>query len=200
MEFASKEAMRLRVILLDLVPDRSFLIEEALGERGCDVVARLGAGDDIIGAIRRHEPDVILADMEVPDRDVLESMRRVSQHQPKPIALFANRSDETTAVEAVRAGVSAYVVDGLAPHRLKPVLNVAIARFKQFQAMRQELDQARARLADRRDIDRAKGLLMKKKNLDEEQAYALLRNLAMKRGMRLGEMARNLLSLSDLLD
>lgn len=187
-------------MLLDLVPSRSSILEKTLREHDCDVVARLGLGEDIISAVRRHEPDVILADIEVPDRDVLESMRRVSDECPKPIALFTNRSGEGMAVEAVRAGVSAYVVDGLAPHRLKPVLEVAIARFREFQAMREELEQTRARLADRRDIDRAKGLLMKKKNLDEVKAYALLRSMAMKRGMRLGEMARALLSLSDLLD
>lgn len=187
-------------MLLDLVPSRSSLIEDALREHDCEVVARLGVGDDIINAVRRHQPDVILADLEVPDRDVLESMRRVSDLCPKPIALFTNRSDDGMAVEAVRAGVSAYVVDGLAPHRLKPILDVAIARFREFQAMREELEQTRARLADRRDIDRAKGLLMKKRNLDEVQAYALLRSMAMKRGTRLGEMARSLLSLSELLD
>lgn len=191
--------MALRVMLIDKSVGRAAILEQALKDQGHQVVARLGENQDLVDSVRRFEPDIILIDMEMPDRDTLESMRMITQHVPRPVVMFADQSDSETIEDAVRAGVSAYIVDGLSPARLKPIMDVAIARFREFHALRGELEDARNKLADRKDIDKAKGILMRQKGLSEEAAYNALRKLAMDRGQKLGDVARILVEAADLL-
>ena len=144
-------------------------------------------------------PDVIIIDTESPSRDVLEHIVVVSRDQPRPIVMFARDDAIETIREVTRAGVAAYVVDGLDAARVKPIIDAACARFEAFQALREELAATQALLAERKVIERAKGLLMKAKGLDEEAAYAQLRRLAMSRGKRLAELAQSLVDAADLL-
>lgn len=192
--------MSLRIVLVDDDSERAAFVTEALREAGHDVVARLSANDDLLAAVRRARADIVLVDMDNPARDMLENCAVVTQQEPRPIVLFTRESDPDTIARAVRAGVTAYIVDGMAPNRLKPILDVAIARFREHQKLRDELDDTRTRLADRRDVDRAKAVLMRLRQLDEEAAYALLRKSAMARRITLGEAARTVLAASDLLD
>lgn len=192
-------AMTLRVMLIDQTPGRSAILAQALVDNGCEVVARLTSQTDLLARIAETRPDVIIIDMESPDRDTLESLRSISRDQPKPIVMFAEKSDSTTIEDAVRAGVSAYVVDGMSPSRLRPILDVAIARFREFQALRRELEETKSKLADRKEVDKAKGILMKQKGMSEEQAYAALRKMAMDRNVKIGEAARMLIAAAELL-
>lgn len=189
----------LRIMLVDDNPERLEMLSRALSSEGHVVAARLDTGADLIQAVSIHQPDVIFIDVDAPGRDTLESLGQLSREQPRPIVLFAARSDSDTTRRAVRAGVSAYVVDGMHPARLSALLEVAIARFEIHQAMSRKLEQANVRLADMRDIERAKGLVMKRRGLDEEAAYALMRKMAMDRKQRIGELARSLLSAADVL-
>ena len=159
------------------------------------IPAQDASGNDTAG----RQPEVIFIDVDAPGRDTLESLGQLNREHPRPIVLFAARSDPETTRRAVHAGVSAYVVDGLHPTRLSSLMEVAIARFELHQALRHELDQARIRLADQRDIEKAKGLLMKRRNLDEAQAYSLLRRMAMDRKQRIGDFARVLITAADVL-
>jgi len=113
--------------------------------------------------------------------------------------MFAKKSDARMIRKALRAGVSAYVVDGLSPQRLEPIMDVAIARFEQHQELRRELKVATRKLSDRVVIDRAKGILMKARGLDEDVAYKALRKLAMDRGKPLGEVAEEVVEMARLL-
>jgi response regulator NasT len=126
-------------------------------------------------------------------------MAILHRDNPRPVVMFAEEGDSGTIERAVRAGVSAYVVDGLNPSRVKPIVDVAIARFREFQALRQELQETRSQLADRKQIDRAKGLLMKHRGLDEQEAYAAMRKMAMDRGQKMGEVANNIIAVLELL-
>lgn len=190
----------LRVMLVDQSPGRSAILEQALHDAGHQVIARLNGQANLLKQVQDIAPDIILIDMESPDRDTLEHLRTISRDQPKPIVLFAERSDSTTTAAAIRAGVSAYVVDEVNPKRLKPIMEVAIARFREFQALRRELEETRNKLAERKVIEKAKGLLMTRKDLDEEQAYQALRKMAMDRNQRLAEVARNVIAVMELLD
>lgn len=192
--------MSLRIVLVDDDSKRAAFVTEALRESGHDVVARLSANDDLLAAVRRVRADIVLVDMDNPARDMLENCAAVTQQEPRPIVLFTRESDPDTIACAVRAGVTAYIVDGMAPNRLKPILDVAIARFREHQKLRVELDDTRTRLADRRDVDKAKAVLMRLRQLDEDAAYTLLRKSAMARRITLGEAARTVLAASDLLD
>jgi response regulator NasT len=191
--------MSLRVMLVDRDPGPSELLELALAKGGHRVIARIGDDATLSDEVTKHQPDVIVIDMETPGRDTLEQMREINHDQPKPIILFSDQRDPDYIRQAVRAGVSAYVVDGLSRDRVMPIVEVAVARFREFQSLKQELEETKTRLADRKLIEKAKGLLMKKKNMGEEQAYQFLRKTAMSRNLQLIEVARVLISLEDTL-
>ncbi len=188
-----------RVMLVDDTPTRSALLEQALLDQGYLVVCRLESAQGLIKNVEIHQPDIIIMDLESPDRDTLENMTILNQHNPKPVIMFSGEGDSAIISQAVQAGVSAYVVDGLNPNRVKAILDVAIARFREYQALRKELKNTRDQLADRKVIDKAKGLLMKAKDLDEEQAYHAMRKMAMDQSKPLVEIAHNILSVLELL-
>ena len=144
-------------------------------------------------------PDVVLIDLESPSRDILEELASASGPLERPVAMFVDRSDDGLTQAAVEAGVSAYVVDGMQAHRIRPVLDAAISRFSVFKRMRTELETTKRALEERKVIDRAKGILMKSKGLSEEDAYAMLRKTAMDRGRRVSDVAEALVTAAGLL-
>jgi response regulator NasT len=189
----------LRVLVIDKTPGRAAILEQALLDIGHKVVAKLTGPVDLYAEVARIQPDVIIVDLQSPDRDTLEQMREINRHQPRPVVMFADDGDSRTIEQAVRAGVSAYVVDGLNAKRVRPLLDVAIARFREYKALRDELEKAKTSLAERKVVERAKGLLMKRRGCSEEEAYQALRKLAMDQNRRLAEVAENLLSVADML-
>lgn len=190
---------KIEVMLIDAHSGRSAILEQALSDAGYRITVRTAGTHKLLQQVREARPDVILIDIDLPDRDTLEQLREIGQDQPRPIVMFAERSDPETTAAALRAGVSAYVVDDLNPRRLQPIMDVAIARFREYQALRRELEETRSRLAERKVIEKAKGLLMAQRNLNEEEAYQTLRKLAMDRNQRIGEVARTVVSLLELL-
>ena len=190
---------RLRVLLIDRDPERSAVVEQALVAVGHQVV---GHGDSTIGLydeVSRLEPDVIVIDTESPDRDTLEHICLLSERTPRPVVLFTDEQDGSIIREAVRAGVTAYIVDGLAAERVVPIVQVAMARFDEFQSVKAERDEAQAKLAERKLVERAKGILMRKRGMTEEDAYHALRRMAMEKKLRMSEVADRLISMSPLL-
>lgn len=192
--------MPLRIILVDDDQERSAFLTASLVESHYIVVAQLTAQDNLLAVVEQLEADVVLVDMDSPARDMLENCASMTAKAPHPIVLFTKQSDPATIASAVNAGVTAYIVDGIDTTRLKPILDVAIAQFKQHQKLLADLDDTRTRLADRRDIDRAKAILMRVRQLDENAAYALLRRNAMTKRITLGEAARIVLAAAELLD
>lgn len=189
----------LRILLVDDDTQRGAMLERTLADAGHRIVARASGTDDLLERVRAHRPDMIIVDVSSPNRDMLEQMRHVSREQARPIVMFVDGTDETMAVEAVRAGVTSYVVDGLSAARVKPIMDVAIARFRAIQELRDELDKARASLVGRKFVERAKGILMAQRNCNEDEAYRALRKLAMDKGKRLSEIAEQVIAVSDLL-
>jgi len=189
---------KLRVMLVDEDPGRSALLERALLDNGYDVVARIGTDENLLERVSSIQPDMIIIDMQSPDRDTLESMHVINREQPKPVVMFAEKSDNITIAEAVRAGVSAYVVDGLNEHRIQSIMEVAIARFREFQALRNELEKTKSDLADRKVIDKAKGIIMAQRKCSEDEAYKALRKLAMDRNEKLIEVAQSVIDVAKL--
>jgi response regulator NasT len=193
----NREESSLRVLLVDSNAGRGAILEQALSDAGHRIVARITDDVDLLRQVGAHQPDIIIIDMDSPGRDTLEHLRGISRDQPKPVILFSDNRDGEFIRQSVKAGVSAYVVDGLRPERVMPIVEVAIARFREFQALRRELAETRAQLADRKLIDKAKGILMCKKRMSEDQAYQLLRKTAMSRNTRLVEVARVLIALEE---
>jgi response regulator NasT len=190
---------KLRIALVDEKPERSDDLQRALLEAGYEVVARLSGRDDLPACIASAAPDVIIVDMQSPDRDVFEDMQRLHQEEPRPILMFVDESDSESIHAAVRAGVSAYVVDWLESRSVRPIVEVAVARFAEFQALKSELEAARTSLADRKLIERAKGILMSRHRMSEDEAYHRLRRAAMDRNQKLADVARHVVEMAELL-
>ncbi|MBA8903474.1 MULTISPECIES: ANTAR domain-containing response regulator [unclassified Phyllobacterium] len=181
----------LSIMVFDENRIRASIIEEGLREAGHDRVVVL---HDIAGLARQIEqiqPDVIVIDIETPNRDMLEHLFQLSRSVRKPIAMFVDSSDSSSIEAAVDAGVSAYVVDGLKKERVKPILDMAVSRFKAFSRLQQELAEAKTALEERKIIERAKGILMKSRKISEDEAYSLLRQTAMNEKKKLSDIAQS---------
>lgn len=192
-------AGRLRVLLVDDGAHRVALIRDELVRQGHEVVAVIDSATLIHDCVERLGPDVVIVDSESPTRDTLENLAVLSLSHPRPVVVFAEDAASDPMRRALRAGVSAYVVAGLHPARLAPVLQVAIARFEHEAALRAQLGKAERQLAGRKVVERAKGILMAEAGLDEDAAYGRLRRLAMDRGKRLAEVAQSVIDAQELL-
>lgn len=179
--------------------ERSRQLRICLLENGYNIVAVLPADTFLEERLAQLQPDMIIVDAESEARDSLEHVVMATRDARRPIVLFTNDNDTTHVKDAVAAGVSAYIVAGLSAERIRPILDVAMARFEHEQGLRRELADARTELQDRKVIDRAKGLLMQRQNLNEKAAYDKLRKAAMDKGLRLGEVAQRILDAADLL-
>jgi response regulator NasT len=178
--------------------ERSRSLRIGLLENGFNLIATLPADVFLADRIAQLQPDMIIVDAESAARDALEHVVMATRDERRPIVMFTNDEDTSHVKDAVAAGVTAYIVAGLAPDRIRPILDVAMARFQHEQALRQELETARTELAGRKVIDRAKALLMKR-GLSEQQAHEKLRKTAMDRGWKLAEAAQRLIDAADLL-
>ena len=184
----------LKVMLVDDDPDRAATVEASLQENGFEVSSVLPTASGILFQIERQRPDVIVIDLQSSDRDVLESLSIISHHNPTPIVMFSEEDDPGYIKQAVDAGVTAYLVDGIRADKVKPIIDVAIAQFESFQTLRQALTDSQTELTDRKIIERAKGLLMETRNLSESDSFALLRKLAMDNNQKLAEVAQTIIT------
>jgi response regulator NasT len=191
--------MSLSVLLVDDDPERAAIVEPALREAGYEVVTVVDTAAEMLAQVRARRPDVIIIDRDSPDRDTLEHVCMITRDDPRPIVMFTQDQDQSLMRQALEAGVSAYVVDGLSVERVRPIVEVALARFEQWQALRRELDQAQTNLAERKVIERAKGIVMKQRRCTEDEAYAMLRKLAMDRNQRLAHVAESVITMAELL-
>jgi response regulator NasT len=189
----------LSILVIDENRIRAAIIEAGLREAGHERVTLVHDVTGIAARIAALEPDVIVIDLENPNRDMLENVFQLSRAVKRPIAMFVDRSDTASIEAAVEAGVSAYIVDGLKKERVKPILDMAISRFNAFSRMARELEEARTELENRKLVDRAKGILMKSRGLSEQEAYALLRKTAMNQNRKISEVAQSLVTAASLL-
>ena len=189
----------LKILVIDEDPVRAAILKEGLGDAGHLRVEWIADTSELYMRITALDPDVVLIDLENPNRDVLEEMFQVSREVKRPIAMFVDQSDTAMITASVDAGVSAYIVDGLKKERIKSILDMTISRFNAFSRLQTELDEAKTQLEDRKTIDRAKGILMKQKGISEEEAYVLLRKNAMNQKKKIAEVAASLVSAAELL-
>lgn len=189
----------MRIAIIDESAARAAVIAEGLTASGLSDITVLIERQGLVARIQELSPDVVLIDLANPRRDELEELFAVSRAISRPIAMFVDSADDSSIEAAIDAGVSAYVVDGMKPDRIRSVLDVAIKRFNAFARLRAELDDARGQLAERKAVDTAKALLMKKRGIDEPAAYAALRKAAMDSGRKIGDVADALLTAEKLM-
>jgi response regulator NasT len=186
--------------------DRSRSLRIGLLENGFNLIASLPADVFLTERLAQLQPDLIIVDAESDARDALEHVVMATRDERRPIVMFTNDDDTRHVKDAVAAGVSAYIVAGLSAERIRPILDVALARFEHEQALLQTLastqnerDELSAELKDRKLIDRAKGLLMQRQGLSEDEAFKKMRKTAMDKGLKLAEVAQRMLDVADLL-
>lgn len=207
---SSAAPLRIVVVASDLeaTPDDEQALDEAersrslrigLLEGGYNIVAVLPADPFLPERLRQIDPDMVIIDAESQARDTLEHVVMATRDERRPIVMFTNDADTSHVGAAIAAGVTAYVVSGLAPERVKSVLDVAMARFRHEESMRRELADARTQLSDRKLVERAKGILMSRQGLSEDQAYVKLRKSAMDRGVKIADIAQRIIDAADLL-
>jgi response regulator NasT len=174
-------------------------LREALATPGYEIAALLPADMFLPAAVARLQPDLIVVDAASGARSMLEHIVAATCKVPRPVVMFADDDTPATLDAAMEAGITAYVVDGLRAERVRPVINVALARFRQQGKLLEELSRTRAQLAERKVIERAKGVLMARYRIDESEAYVRLRSMAMNRNLKLADLAARLLDVEDLL-
>jgi len=189
----------LRVLLVNDTEKPIGELRAALQAAGYVVLEEVAAADALLKAVESQQPDAVIIDVDSPSRDTLEQLAVMHQHAPRPVVMFSADGDDRLIRAVVAAGVTAYVVDGLTPARMAPILQVALARFEQQAHIRRQLGDVQQQLADRKLIDRAKGLLVEKRGMSEADAYASLRQLAMRQGQKLVDVARQVIAMADLI-
>jgi response regulator NasT len=189
----------LRVLVVDEDGERREVLRRGLDNAGHRLVAEVESAVNLPQLVASLLPDVIIIDTPSPDRAVIEQLRLISRNSPRPVVMFSADGNADTIREAVRCGVSAYVVDGFAAERVQPILEVAIARFEALQSLRSDLENAQGQLADRKRIERAKGILIKQKGLSEDEAHKWLRRMAMDENLKLAEVAEQVIRAAKLL-
>lgn len=191
--------MLLKALIVDESPVRAAILEEGLREAGFSHVTHLATADRLIARIGEIDPDIVVIDLENPQRDTLEQMFLVSRIVKRPVTMFVDQSDSEQTRAAIEAGVSAYVVDGLRRDRVKTIFEMCVTRFRAYERLENELKDARDALADRTYVDRAKTILMTARGLSEEDAYALLRKTAMNQKKRIVDIARSVITAAELM-
>lgn len=184
----------MRIAIVDESAARASIIREGLATQpDCEIFV-LTERRGLVARIGEIAPDIVLMDLGNPSRDVLEEYFAVSRVLDRPIAMFVDESDNESIAASVEAGVSSYVVDGLAANRIRPIVDLAVMRFNAFARLQRDLADAKGKLAERETIDKAKRVLMDSRGLPEAQAYAEMRKAAMNQGKRIVDIAEAILT------
>ena len=190
---------KLKVMLVDEASERSESIAELLQYAGCEVIASVSPSHDLLQHIEEVEPDLVIIDIELPDRDIMENLQSVQANTPRPMVMFSQDEEGYTIRRAIEAGVSAYVVDGIDAARVRPIIDAAIATFDQFQILQKQLDVTQGELEKRDKVETAKRILVKQRNVSDAEAYKLMRRTAMEERIKVIEIAERIIDANKLL-
>ncbi|WOG26439.1 ANTAR domain-containing response regulator [Endozoicomonas sp. 8E] len=186
-----------------LIGDRSArlsVLNQALNEFGYQVIKRQGQNEDLLTVVSSVSPDILVIGLDKPAPSLLEKLALINKTTPLPVVMFVEQTTDNIVQQATRSGVNAYIVADLQPQRLKTIIDVAVARFQEYQSLKDELERTRSRLEDRKLLDKAKGLLMSRQGINEDQAYKKLRKMAMDNGKTLAAVARNVIDVFNMLE
>ncbi|MEO9459573.1 MAG: ANTAR domain-containing protein [Lentilitoribacter sp.] len=188
------------VVIVDENAARASIIEAGLKSAGHEHVTIINDMSGVVAKIAAIAPDVVVIDLQNPNRDMLEDALQLSRAVKRPVAMFVDKSDNEMMQSAIDAGVSAYVIDGLRQDRVKAILDMAVSRFNAFSKLERELEEAKSALENRNVIDQAKRLIMTSRAVSEDEAYKLLRKTAMNQNRKIVEVAESLVLSANLLD
>lgn len=187
--------MPLKILLVDANSSRAQALADKLAEDGYAEILRAPATAGMARAVEAAQPDLIIVDMALPDRDALEGIRAVSAGHP--IVMFAGSDDPAFAEEAIAAGVCSYNLSGVTLQDVRPILASAVALFRRYRRIEDELAAAKAKLDERRIIERAKAILMQGRRMTEPEAYRFLQKRAMDENRRLAQVVAEVVERHD---
>ncbi len=190
----------LKIILVDQNTGRSAMLRRALQDAGHEVICRLESSKELVNSNEATHADAIILNTDIPNDKIFANLNTINQTKPKPIVMFTDESSSMMASDAVRSGVNAYIIDGLEESRVQGIIDIAIARFREFQALKDELDSTRTQLNERKIVEKAKGILMQKSDMSEEDAYNALRKMAMDKNIKIAAVAKSVVEVADLLN
>lgn len=189
----------MKIAIIDDSAARASILQEGMAALEDCALFVITERRGLLARIGEINPDIVLMNLGNPSRDVLEEYFAVSRALQRPIAMFVDESDEESIVASVEAGVSSYVVDGLAAGRIRPILDLAVTRFNAFSRLQNDLAEAKGKLAERDTIDKAKRILMDSRGMPEPKAYAELRKAAMNQGKRIVDIAEAIVTAHNLM-
>lgn len=188
-----------KIMLVEELSTSKSILSNSLIEEGYDKPVSIDHHDDIFKKASDAKIDLLIVNVKEPDTNILMQIKYINDIYPVPVIIFSEKGDSDIISTAVQAGVSAFIVDGLSASRIKPIVNVALARFSNYSKIKDELAKTKESLANRKIIEKAKGLIMKQRQCTEDEAYNALRKLAMDRNQKLSDVAKSLIELSSLL-
>jgi len=189
---------KVKVLLVENNKRKANEFMNALDRSNYHIVHVSNTGVSLLKEVDTFLPDVIIIDIESPDRDMLDNLNKISSTAPKPIVMFAEQEDTQLIDILVKSGVTAYVVGGVNLNRVKSILDTAIARFTQYQGLKNELETTKQKLSNQRVVEQAKLWLIQTKKLSEKDAYHSMRKMAMDNGQKIEDVAKNILALASL--
>ncbi|NMP16702.1 ANTAR domain-containing protein [Thalassotalea sp. Y01] len=189
---------KLKVLLVETDHEKAQILQDALKRAYYEIERVSIGGMSLLKQVEQSQPDIIIIDMESPDRDMLESLNRISHAAPKPVVMFSEQEDESTINQLVKSGVSAYVIGGIDKARVKSIVDIAVARFGEYQNLRNELKVTKQKLSSQKNIEKAKLWLMQSRNMNENDAYHFLRKTAMDNSQRVEDVAKNMLAMASM--
>jgi response regulator NasT len=189
---------KLRVVIAD---DESIIridLKETLARLGHEVVAEAGDGRAALDLVRQHRPDLVVLDVKMPEMDGVDAAREIARERLAPVLLLTAYSQQDLVRRAMEAGVFAYVVKPFTEADLMPAIGVAIARFREFDAIASEAASLGQALETRKLVDRAKGVLMDRHRLSEQEAFRRIQQQSMNSRRPMREIAEAILIASEL--
>jgi AmiR/NasT family two-component response regulator len=183
----------LRIAVAEDEPLMRNYLEETLTMMGHHVVLLAKTGRELVEQTLLLRPDLVITDIRMPDMDGLDAAAEIYARELVPIIVVSAHHDPGLIERAENNHISAYLVKPIKQENLEPAIAIAMRRFQEFQATRQEADNLRQALEDRKILERAKGILMKRTNLDEPEAFRRLQKLARDSNRKLVDIAKNIL-------
>lgn len=190
----------LKIILVDGNTGRSAILRRALQDKGHEVICRMDDSVNLLNSNEVAHADVVIVNADIPDHEVFSNLSEINKIKPKPIVMFAESSNAVMTSSAIKSGVNAYIIDGLEENRVQPIIDIAIERFREFQALKDELDSTKNQLSERKILEKAKGLIMQHKNINEGDAYKSIRKMAMDKNKRIIEIAESIVNAFEIID
>ncbi len=169
-----------RILIVD---DDSLIrmdLRELLHGMEYQIVGEAGDAQSAIHLARSLRPDLVIMDIRMSgELDGIDAAATLTAENLAPVLLLTAFSDMELVQRANEAGVTGYVLKPFSAAEIRPAIEVTLARYREFQALRRETDTLRDQLETRKVVERAKGVLMSEYKLSEAEAFSRIQKASM---------------------